>query len=165
MAIDNFSGRYGFLSNFHQSQFVALFWDGTLVRLVPTVEHAFQAAKAKTVGELEYVLAAGTPGEAKKRGRTIEMRPDWDGIKMQIMHQFVSAKFNQSYELMLRLLATGKEYLREGNTWHDQIWGDCQCGRSACYYSGENRLGTTLMAVRKEARNVSDIITQQFEGL
>ena len=37
--------------------------------------------------------------------------------------------------------------LIEGNTWHDNYWGDCSCNRCKSK-SGENMLGILLMELR-----------------
>jgi predicted NAD-dependent protein-ADP-ribosyltransferase YbiA (DUF1768 family) len=55
----------------------------------------------------------------------------------------------QDPKLRAMLLATGNEELIEGNTWHDNTWGDCSC--DACKdIEGKNMLGKLLMKVRDE---------------
>ena len=55
-------------------------------------------------------------------------------------------------ELREKLLATGNEELVEGNTWHDNIWGNCSC--DCCKkIEGQNKLGKLLMQVREEIRS------------
>jgi predicted NAD-dependent protein-ADP-ribosyltransferase YbiA (DUF1768 family) len=66
------------------------------------------------------------------------------------MYSLVRGKF-QWPDLQKKLLDTGDAYLEEGNTWHDNTWGNCKCDRCA-RYQGENRLGQILMQVREEAR-------------
>lgn len=61
------------------------------------------------------------------------------------MYEICKAKFSQNEELRDRLLATGDEYLEEGNTWGDRIWGTVN---GIC----ENRLGKILMRVREELK-------------
>ena len=64
--ISAFRGAYRYLSNFYVEE------DGQ------TVEHRFQAAKALDPAERQWVLEAPTPGEAKRRGRKVNLRPDWE---------------------------------------------------------------------------------------
>jgi predicted NAD-dependent protein-ADP-ribosyltransferase YbiA (DUF1768 family) len=61
----------------------------------------------------------------------------------------LEAKFADR-DLADRLVATHPHKLVEGNTWHDQFWGDCHCGR--CPGEGENMLGVALMELRDKLR-------------
>jgi ribA/ribD-fused uncharacterized protein len=131
MMINSFNGKYRFLSNFYPV-------NGT------TVEHQFQAAKAVNTEDAMKVMACKTPGEAKRMGRSIKMRPDWNRIKLKVMYELVKAKFEDP-TLRRMLLDTGNEYLQEGNTWGDTFWG-VRNGR------GSNHLGKVLMKVRDEIR-------------
>lgn len=131
MVIDQFQGQYRFLSNFWVEK------DGS------TVEHEFQSAKTTVPLEREFVLNAATPGEAKRLGRKVTLRPDWEGIKLTVMRYYVKNKFTDDQELMEKLKATGDAGLVEGNYWHDKYWGvDLATGE------GENHLGRILMEVR-----------------
>lgn len=65
--------------------------------------------------------------QAKRRGRQIKMRPDWEDRKLTIMHNLLVHKFNENLELIPKLLDTGGAVLVEGNTWHDNYWGCCSC--------------------------------------
>jgi predicted NAD-dependent protein-ADP-ribosyltransferase YbiA (DUF1768 family) len=49
------------------------------------------------------------------------------------------------------LLATGDEELIEGNTWHDNTWGNCVCQKCQDI-PGRNMLGMLLMELRTEIR-------------
>jgi predicted NAD-dependent protein-ADP-ribosyltransferase YbiA (DUF1768 family) len=52
-------------------------------------------------------------------------------------------------EFRVKLLATGDEELMEGNTWHDNTWGNCVCAK--CQNTpGRNMLGMLLMELRQE---------------
>ena len=139
--IERFDGEYAFLSNFWPSPIV-------LDRITyPTVEHAFQAAKADNRLERERIAALPTPGAAKRAGRKVALRPDWDRIKVEVMEDLVRRKFADP-ELAERLLATGAAELVEGNTWNDRFWGVCRG-------QGRNELGKILMRVRAELRGKS----------
>ncbi len=134
MKIDSFSGEYAFLSNFYPSDL-----DG-----FPTVEHAFQALKATTPEDMEYIRTCKTPGEAKRAGRKIKIKSGWNDIRFSIMQVLVFKKF-QDEELKQKLLSTGDAELIEGNTWHDTFWG-------VCNGVGENNLGKILMQARNYYR-------------
>ena len=133
--IDSFTGKYRFLSNFH------LHKDGK------SVEHYFQAAKAVSVVESVWVMDSDTPAEAKKRGRKVIMRPNWDLLKLAVMDHCLQRKFTDP-ELRQMLLDTGEEELVEGNYWNDTYWG-------VCNGIGENHLGKLLMKTREDIRNAA----------
>ena len=141
--IDIFDGDFDFLSNFSLAE-VEL--DG---RKYPTVEHAYQAAKTFDQEWRERIQSASTPGRAKRLGRKVPLHPDWEEIKTSVMLQLLRQKFSDP-ELNKRLLDTGDQYLAEGNTWHDNFWGICRCGRC---HDGQNKLGELLMQVRDELRS------------
>lgn len=86
------------------------------------------------------------PQSAKRLGRSVLLRPDWEEIKYDVMYQVCKAKFQQNPDLGQKLLKTGNAELIEGNTWGDRIWGVCKG-------IGENNLGKTLMRVRDELRS------------
>lgn len=137
--IAEFRGEYRFLSNF---------WPATVVFEgieYPTVEHAYQAAKTLDVNERKRIALLATPGDAKRAGRALPLRADWENVKLGVMEQCVRYKFTHHAELCAKLLATGDAYLEEGNTWGDEFWGTVN-GR------GENHLGKILMKVREELR-------------
>ena len=133
--IDQFTGDYDFLSNFHPSPIEV---DGVVY---PTVEHAFQAAKTFDRTEKQSVAEAATPGLAKRLGRKVRLRPDWERVKVGIMEDLVRLKFTTHADLREKLLATGVAGLIEGNTWNDRFWGVCRG-------QGRNELGKILMRVR-----------------
>lgn len=139
--ISDFTGEYGFLSNFHSS---AVEFEGKLYR---TVEHAYQAAKTTDEAERRKIRDALYPNVAKKLGRRVTMRPGWDGMKVEVMLGLVRKKFAEP-ELRAKLLATENAKLVEGNWWHDTFWGVCQG-------VGKNHLGKILMRVRDEIRKES----------
>lgn len=136
--IDSFSGDYEFLSNFYHCP-TMIEYKG---RKFPTTEHAFQAAKCKNESDIDKFLECETPGQAKRLGRQIELRDDWEQVKVEIMTDVVRQKF-QDEQLQIMLLKTGDAYLEEGNTWHDRFWGVCDG-------IGQNWLGRILMQIRSE---------------
>lgn len=132
--INRFAGRYAFLSNFHVEA------DGL------SGEHRFQAAKTLDPAEHARVLAAKTPGASKGVGRHVHLRADWERVKVSVMVDVVTQKFEDP-ALRTLLLDTGDAELVEGNTWGDVFWGvDLRSGE------GLNVLGQILMGVRASIR-------------
>ena len=133
--IDKFDGtEYGFLSNFYSSP---IQYEGIIY---PTVEHMFQALKAEDDGTRRKIANASTPGQAKRLGRSVALRGDWEEVKVDVMRTALKLKFSNP-TLKAKLLATGEAELIEGNTWNDRFWG-------VCGGTGKNMLGTLLMELR-----------------
>ena len=114
-----------------------------------TVEHRYQAAKAINDADRNRILAAPKPHDAKKLGRGIIPRSDWDDIKLIVMEQLLLEKFTREPFRSL-LLDTKGMVLIEGNNWHDNFWGSCRCSRYECGSSGQNHLGRLIMKIRDE---------------
>lgn len=140
--IDFFDGEYAFLSNFYNAS--CIFED----KFYPTVEHAFQAAKSLDQAERDWITAAGSPGLAKRLGRRVNLRPDWEKVKFDVMEECLRSKFADPV-LKQKLLATGDEELVEGNYWHDNTYGNCSCEKCKDIV-GRNMLGNILMKLRTE---------------
>ena len=138
MSIDNFYPRtpYYFLSNFSTSPFEFMGIE------YQTVEHFYQAAKTITPEAAESIISASTAKEAKKLGKHVMIRTDWDDIKLGVMELALRLKFQDDY-LRKKLLDTGEEHLEEGNYWEDRFWGTVD-------NIGENHLGKLLMKLREE---------------
>lgn len=143
--INDFHSEYFFLSNFFEFPF---WYRG---RQWKTVEHAFQAAKCLNDADYDKIHNAVTPGEAKRIGRRVTLIPAWDYRRVDVMRDCLRMKFLQNDELMQMLLDTGDEHLVEGNTWHDNDWGDCSCSKCAGK-TGRNMLGNMLMDIRDNYR-------------
>lgn len=143
--IDDFRGRWAFLSNFYPAP---LIWQGIKF---PTAEHALHAGKTNDRGLRNAIAIASTPRLAKKMGRRLIDLPDtWDTFtRYRVMAEVLRAKFTAHPGRVQALLSTGSAVLVEGNYWHDQHWGDCRCGRPACRTPGGNHLGWGLMALRE----------------
>lgn len=147
--IDNFHDkRYEFLSNFSDSP---IEYEG--IRY-PTVEHAFQAAKSLSPADRRRIASLPYPRLAKKEGRRVKLRPNWDQLKDGIMLQLLRLKFAPGSVLAEKLLATGDAELIEGNTWHDNHFGNCVCPKHRGI-PGENVLGKSLMQIRQELKAIS----------
>lgn len=144
--IDSFSESNAFLSNFFDAY---LIYEGIIYK---SSEAAFQAAKTLDIAERQRI-ATMTPSQAKKTGRSLQLRTDWEEVKDKVMYDVCRAKFKMNGALHLEelLLATGDEELVEGNTWHDNYWGNCTCDKCKDI-PGKNQLGKTLMKLREDIR-------------
>lgn len=141
--INRFRGKYFFLSNF--------FPVPGDVHGYPTVEHAYVAAKTTDRELRRRIKACPDPAAAKKLGRSIPLRPDWEAVRLEVMEYLLRRKFSHP-ELREKLLATGDAVLAEENCWHDNFWGDCTCDRCKAT-PGQNHLGRLLMKIRDELRS------------
>lgn len=148
--VDRFEDQYAFLSNFYPC---TIFYKGVIF---PSLENAYQAAKYTGEDALNVCqeFAGFTPGKAKRKGRKLPLRSDWDKIKLEVMEELLRIKFVDEV-LKRQLLATGEEELIEGNDWHDNFWGCCSC--KICCNRGMNNLGKLLMKLRSEYRNSENI--------
>ncbi len=137
--IHEFQGEYRWLSNFWP---VDITYEGLEY---PSVEHAYQAAKFLDVN-IREMFTYGSPGRAKRltrqKGLASQMRNDWDSVKVQVMTDLISLKFQPGSPLADKLISTGNAHIQEGNTWGDTFWGVCK-GK------GSNNLGLILMRLRK----------------
>ena len=136
--IDLFRKDYYFLSNFYKCSVV---YDGMSF---PSVEHAFQAAKNPDSDYRKRVAGTASPAVAKRLGRSVELRPDWEDVKDSIMLELLYSKFSDP-DLREKLINTGDAELIEGNNHWDRYWGVCRG-------QGQNRLGKLLMKVREELK-------------
>src|SRR5581483_4046946 len=118
MHIDSFTGEYRWLSNFWPC-----FIRGRDL-VYPSVEHSYQAAKCVRLEDRQR-FTTGTAAQAKQAGRGVQVRPDWDLVKKNVMLTALRLKFTLGSELAAKLLATGDTVLVEGNTWGDTYWGVC----------------------------------------
>lgn len=139
LPIQNFNTQtYRFLSNFYPCP---VLWRK---RTYPSAEHAYQAMKTLDPEARKLIASLATPGEAKKAGRRLVLRADWEDIKIEEMSGILRAKFSDPV-MENRLLDTYPAELIEGNWWGDTFWGVCEG-------VGENHLGKLLMELREELR-------------
>ena len=134
--INRFVGDFAFLSNFFPSTIVI---GG---KSYATVEHAYQAFKTNVQHEHETVRMATSPELAKRLGRSVSIKNDWDATKIDLMRMLIRLKFENPI-LREMLLATGDSDLIETNYWNDTFWGICKG-------VGTNWLGKILEEVRTE---------------
>ena len=142
--ITSLRGSYFFLSNFYNS---SVLFRGQIYQ---NAEAAFQATKCENkIDKMKFINISGK--DAKKLGRRVKLREDWEEVKNQIMYEVVLEKFKQNSDLKIKLLRTGDKEIIEMNQWHDNIWGKCICSKCKDR-EGKNKLGKILMEVRKELR-------------
>lgn len=136
--ITTFFGTYRWLSNFYAC---SIRYDGMTY---PSVEHAYQASKTLHIPQRRMIRALTSPGQAKRAGRRVTVRPDWDQVRVGVMRGLLRQKFALPY-FAQKLLATGDALIKESNTWGDTFWGvDSRTGE------GQNMLGKLLMEIREE---------------
>lgn len=136
--IESFRDEYFFLSNFYLCKVTI---DGVTYS---SGEAAFQAQKCVKKEEKDRFVEM-SPAQAKRYGKKVELRPDWEEVKLSIMETVVIAKFTQNPDLTTKLIETGDAELIEGNHWRDYFWGICN-GK------GKNNLGKILMKIRNELK-------------
>ena len=132
------------LSNFSAAEYL-----DTDARAWATVEHWYQAGKTTDVAAAERIRLAGTPHEARRLGRAVPCRPDWDRRKVARMAEGLLLRFAPGHPDTARLVATGERPLHHATPWGkhgDPFWG---IGRDG---AGANRLGRLLEAVRDARR-------------
>lgn len=141
-SITKFKGQYSFLSNFYPC---LVEFEGVLY---PSVEHAFQAAKTLDTDKRKDFRVYPTPADAKYFGKKIDLRSDWESVKISIMRQLIYDKFERNVsdiDLKQHLIDTKDTYLEEGNNHGDRFWGTVKG-------EGRNELGKTLMYVRDQLK-------------
>lgn len=138
------SGVFYKFSNFFEAPVTTSDW-----LTYRNTEGAFQAAKCTNiVDRVQFTQLNGS--DAKKLGRRVNLRHDWEQVKDNVMYEVIYAKFSQHPELAKLLLSTGSEELVENTTgWHDNYWGQCMCDRCINKVH-RNKLGKTLMMIRKQ---------------
>jgi ribA/ribD-fused uncharacterized protein len=143
--IDTFRGKHAFLSSFFVRDLVL---DGVTYR---SGEHAFNTAKTLDADAAAQVRDAPTPAIAKRLGRQVPLRDDWDkAVRYEVMCSVLKAKFADP-DLRAQLLATGDALLIEGNQHEDSHWGQCSCEQHRAW-PGANHLGWMLMEHRAGLR-------------
>lgn len=116
-------------------------------RTYATVEHYFQASKAESLDDHLRVAEQASAQEAKRAGRVVKLRADWEQVKVDVMLAALRVKFRISRFRRL-LLDTGDRLIVEDSP-YDFEWGirDANGG-----FGGQNLLGEALMTVRRELR-------------
>ena len=138
-------GRWEALSNWFPATVV---WSG---KQYPSVEHAFQAAKAAAEPEqAEAIRKAASPKEAHALGQALSLPPTWERQRLKLMETLLRDKFRRDSALRERLLRTENKNLIANNKWGEAFWG-------VSGGNGGNNLGKLLMNLRDEARAGDDV--------
>ncbi len=145
MTIETFykNGVHSVFSNFYMSNFRAFpfgWEDLGVVYTWRSVEHYYQAAKALRHEDMQRIAGLAKAGETKREGRKVELRPDWEEVKLWVMRTALEHKFAVGTPEAELLIASAGQELIEGNNWKDRFWG--------VDGYGQNWLGHLLMARR-----------------
>lgn len=108
-------------------------------------EHRYQAHKASNEEDHEKIRKTKGCKACKSLARSIDLRPDWEEVKFDIMLDTIRLKVAQYEFIKEKLLETGDEEIAEDSP-YDAIWGLGPDGK------GQNLLGKAWMQVRKELR-------------
>ncbi len=133
-----FKDDYEFLSNFYKRKLVYKCVE------YHTVEHAYQSEKSTDPTWKLRCRQNIHPGIIKKESKKIDLIPNWNSLRINIMYECLTAKFEDP-ELRQKLIDTGDILLVEGNWHYDNFWGYCLHREN-----GKNMLGTLLMRIRDE---------------
>lgn len=138
--IREFRGQYSFLSNFFKLPFPIVVENIGY----DTVEHYYIAMK--TLDNKERLkIATMPPTGLKAYGKGLQLREDWDSIRLSVMEFGLREKFKSNFRIRRLLMKTGDLFIQEGNFWNDKFWGIClKTG------NGKNHLGQLLMKIRDE---------------
>jgi len=71
-----------------------------------SAENYFQAAKCTTKEEFEKVRRGGCGADVWMVGSSVNLRPDWEEVKVRVMYEGNKAKFEQNEKLKDQLLIT-----------------------------------------------------------
>lgn len=145
-SITSFKGEYSWLSNFYPCDIIHEYLT------YPSLEHAYQSCKTINSAEKLYIKNCLSAGSAKKAGKKLTIRADWDNIKLDVMRDLIYQKFSKHVDLREKLIETSPAHLQENNYWGDRFWGVCEG-------VGENHLGGILMEVRDQ---LIEEASQQF---
>jgi ribA/ribD-fused uncharacterized protein len=137
--IKEFQGEHRWLSNFWPC---SIEYQG---KIYPSVEHFYVAMKTTDKSKREEIRLTPDAGKVKRLGRNLEIREDWEDLKLDVMFYGVTKKFSKDNpELMQKLIALGDVYIQEGNRWGDKFWGVCLKTDT-----GQNNLGKIIMKVQR----------------
>lgn len=143
----SFKGDKAFLSNMYKAN-IQYKLNGEIYNFL-SVENAYQAMKFKNK-DIWRAFERINPYDAKRNGKSGNIRENWDDIKLNIMQKLVHIKFEQHPELMDKLLKCELP-LKEENTWGDRYWGICNG-------IGKNHLGAILTAeaINEKIKRLTD---------
>ncbi len=135
--IDSFKGKYAFLDN----DFPCFIYHDCM--RFSSCNRAYHASKSFDVRHRIGCMLAPDSKTVRTLGRKVELREDWDKIKLKLMYELLEKKFSDP-ELKQLLLDTGDAELIWKNR-SDKFWG-------VVNGEGENWLGKHLMNIRKKMK-------------
>lgn len=168
--IEKFRKEYFFLSNMKSLDNWIETDQGFLV---PTAEHAYQAAKFQDRTIHQHIAwARGNQDDTRMHAdgvaskelaynlaeSGVKIRSDWEVAKLGIMRVVIQQKFKKNQDLARMLVATAPEEIVEGNDWGDRFWGVDPIGSK----NGDNHLGRILMQTRDELIPETDLHEDQY---
>lgn len=128
----------------------------------PSVEHYFQAMKAKEFKDDEMfdkIVKAKTGKAVKAMGKKIKnfVKEVWDAKRDEVMRLGVRSKFIQHPELRKQLLETGDRQIGEADA-RNLYWGigtaeTSEKSKHPEKWRGQNKMGKLLMELRQEFRS------------
>lgn len=143
-----FISKHSYLSNFYP---VPVTING---RNFISSEQAYQFSKAMACEREDIaisVMARTDPKKMKKDGDRVDITPDWENNKDEVMKCILTGKFSQNPELLKKLKETGDAPLYECST--NKYWGtgwrlEAPGWLGSAPFPGRNTLGNLLMEVR-----------------
>lgn len=135
-AITSFTGGEAFLSNSWPSPVKY----GKLT--FPCAEAAYQAQKCAFPEDM--LLFEGLDGKAAKlAGHRVDLRDDWQDVRIRHMYAILQAKFAPGTPLADKLIGTEGMALVNADNRYDTFWGV-----DPATNKGDNMLGNALMMIR-----------------
>lgn len=135
--IDRFKNEYEWLSNMYPCTVII-----NMNEVYKSAESAYQASKCAVADDRQLFFDLNGY-QAKRLGKMVKIRNNWNEIRVEEMRTIVTHKFLDR-ELMEKLIDTYPMELVEGNDWGDTFWGVCRG-------EGENNLGKILMELREKS--------------
>lgn len=143
--VGSFSGDLEFLSNmykipiyFNESKYDNFQPD---FKVYPSSENLYQALKCKYIKDRELFQNVD-PHKSKRIGKTIEIRSDWDNVRLEAMKLAIDLKF-KNIELGEKLIDLPDGKIIEFNNWGDRFFGICNG-------EGLDHLGKILRAKKQQ---------------
>lgn len=136
----------------NEYQWLANFWTAPIIVTgfnYQNTEAAYQAAKTINIAHRQQFCDM-TGEEAKKAGRNVILRHDWDFVRLEIMELVLRAKFMSHLDLAEKLMNTGSRDIINLNTWSDTHWGQIKDKSGNLF--GDNVLGKLLMNIRSDLK-------------
>lgn len=150
-----FQSHHAWLSNFYPANIVI---HG---EKFDSAEQAFQYTKAirmKDTVAASLILKKKKPQDIKKLGAGVEITPQWDSDKIDVMRFIVKEKFRQNPDICQKLFRTGQQQLIEATL--DPFWGAKATLTSKSLKTGTwiggNMLGKIIMEIREELKREMD---------